>query len=810
MINAEQKIKAYLENGINCIAVDENKRPFSSWKQYQNEHISPEVLISQVADIRAAGIAIICGKISGNLEVIDIDCKYDLTGSLYADIIDALPDSIVKKLLVIKTKNNGYHLYYYCKTITGNKKLAQRKATPEEEANGDKILVLVETRGEGGYVVAPPTEGYTTIQNNYIQTITEQEREKIFSVCESFNQLKDEVKDFKHMHQAHHAAGSELTPWADYNERGVEDILSRLSAAGWKEVRRTEEKAIFLRPGKTDSKSSGDFNFRLGWFSVFTTSSEFHPNKAYRPSDVFCVLEKIKDGKELYTKLRDLGYGSAPQPRQLKKVEGKKNDDSPGAPNEEELIFFEESRAGNIKILSFYFLSLLSKKGGFGLYRYESSKDYTFIRVVDGIVEVASVVDMKKFTEDYIDTIYEQPFNERLKQAVQAQADKLFSKSTLEFLPFVSLNLLQHTRDAAYYPFKNGVLMINSTEKVLTPYNKIKMHVWRSHIINFNYNEVEEIEWQNTDFFKFISKICNDEPERILFVGAVIGYLLHTYKDKARPYAVILAEETENEETGGGTGKGIFFRALSKIINTIVIDGKSFKHDKPFLFQRADIDTQLMVIDDCRKNIDFQGFYSHISEGLTIEKKNRDEIHIPYEKAPKFLFSTNYTINIDGAHGRRRALVVEFSGFFNEKNTPLSYFGHMLFDGWNEQQWNEFYAVIALFIQNYLMDGIPQNISSESIKRKEVIGRFSKEFLEFWDDVDKSGGWMVLNDLYSNFLTSTDTEKKDYSPRRFAFGLTLACNLFGYQIEIKKNRQNGGKRDLRISPLKPAPLGEKQ
>lgn len=799
MINIEQKVKAYLENGINCIAVDDHKRPFSSWKQYQSEHITPEVLISQIADIRAAGIAIICGKISGNLEVIDIDCKYDLTGTLYQDLMEALPGSLAKKMLVIKTKNNGYHLYYRCKTISGNKKLAQRKATQQEADQGEKILVLIETRGEGGYVVAPPTEGYTTIQNNQIQDITEREREIIFSVCESFNQLKDEVKDFKHMHQQHHAADSEITPWHDYNERGIDDILTRLVAAGWKEVRRTEEKVIFLRPGKTDSKSSGDFNFRLGWFSVFTTSSEFQANKAYRPSDVFCVLEKIKDGKELYTRLRDLGYGSAPQPRQLKKVVGKKNesDEQETGPEEEELVFFEESRA-NIKILSFYFLSLLSKKGGFGLYKYDASKDYTFIRVVNGIVEVASVVEMKKFTEDYIDTIYESPFNEKLKQAIQAQSDKLFSKGTLEFLPFISLNLLKHTPTEAYYPFKNGILRITADEKSLIPYNKIHMHVWRSHIIDFNYNELEEIEWQNTDFFRFISKICNEEPERIVFAGSVIGYLLHTYKDKSRPYAVILAEETENEENGGGTGKGIFFRAISKIINTIVVDGKSFKHDKPFLFQRADIDTQLVVIDDCRKSIDFQGFYSHISEGLTIEKKNRDEIHIPYDRAPKFLFSTNYTINIDGNHGRRRALVVEFSNFFNDSNTPLSFFGHMLFDGWDERQWNEFYSVIALFVQNYLMDGVVQNTSSVSIKRKEVINRFGKEFLEFWDDIAKPSGWIVLNDMYAAFLLQNDMEKKDYSSRRFSSALDHSAKLFRYKIEVKKNSQNGGKRDVKI------------
>lgn len=796
MINIEQKIKAYLDNGINCIAIDEHKRPFTSWKQYQDKHITPEVLIAQIADLRAAGIAIICGKISGNLEVIDVDCKYDLTGTLYHDLIDTIPHSIFKKLLIIKTKNNGYHLYYRCKTISGNKKLAQRKATPEEELNGDKVLVLIETRGEGGYVVAPPSEGYSVVQNNTIEYLTESEREVILHIAESFNQLKDEVKDFKHMHQQHHSGvSSDLAPWTDYNKRGIDDMLSRLVAAGWKEVRRTNEKVIFLRPGKTDSRSSGDFNFKLGWFSVFTTSSEFHPNKAYRPSDVFCVLEKIKDGKELYHRLNELGYGVKEPLRQLRRVTGKKNVNEILS-NEEEIIFFEETK-NNIKILSYPFLSLLNKKGGFGLYTHDKSKDYIFVRVVSGIVEVATVVDMKKFTEQYIDTIYESPLSESLKQAIQAQADKLFSKNMLEFLPFTNLNLLQHTADSAFYPFKNGVLKITADTKTMTPYDQLKMHVWRSHIIDFNFNIGTEV-FNDSDFFSFISKICGDDPERIKFTSSVVGYLLHTYKDKARPYSVILAEETENEEKGGGTGKGIFFRAISKIINTIVVDGKSFKHDKPFLFQRANLDTQLIVIDDCRKNIDFQGFYSHISEGLTIEKKNRDEIHIPYETAPKFLFSTNYTINIDGTHGRRRALTIEFSNFFNEENTPLKYFGHMLFDGWDESQWNEFYAAIAIFVQKYLIDGVQQNTSSPTIIRKEIINRYGKDFLEFWDDVDKAGNWQVLNDLYANFLTSTDTDKKDYSARKFSTALSLACERLGYTFEVKKNRQNGGKRDVKI------------
>jgi hypothetical protein len=814
----KERIKLYLDNGINCIAVDEHKRPFSQWKQYQSEMISQETLIEQYADTRAAGIAIICGKVSGNLEVIDIDCKYDLTKTLYEDIIEAIPTATLGKLLIIKTKNGGYHIYYRCKTIAGNKKLATRPATAEEQTAGDKFLVLIETRGEGGYVVAPPTEGYTKVQGpKFIEVITERERELLFSIMQHFNQVKQEVVPAVAYRPPADHDPSKLTPWQDYDAHGMEDCIDRLKTAGWKEVRRNEEKVVLLRPGSTDSKSSGDFNFRLGWFSVFSTSTEFEPNKAYRPSAVIKVLEKITEGSELWKRLHEMGYGVSEPIKQLRRVTGKKNSnplpDGPdgcdphgatpiGASIDEEIIFFEEFR-GVIKISSLSFLAgVLYKRGGFGLYRFGDSKECVYVRLVEGIVDVATVVDMKKFTESYIDSVYENPLADSLKQAIQLQAEKLFSKSTLEFLPFMDLKLLRHTPDAAFYPFRNGILRVTAEKEELIPYKDIHMHVWRTHIIDFDYDINTEIDFTQTDFFRFVSKICNDEPERIEYAGSIIGYLLHTYKDNARPYAVILAEEVENDDDGGGTGKGIFFRAIGKIINIVVVDGKSFKHDKPFLFQRANIDTQLIVIDDCRKNIDFQGFYSHITEGLTIEKKNQQEIQIPYADSPKFLFSTNYTINVDGSHGRRRAKIVEFSSFFHEKNTPMDYFGHMLFEGWDARGWNEFYACMAMFVRSYLGAGIKEmGRKSESIFRKEVAMRFTKELMEFWDDLEKKGDWVVMADLYASFLMESGYEKKDYSPKKFTQGMAFICEYYRYSFVMKKNSQNAGKKEVFITQI---------
>ena len=71
-------------NDCNRIAIDANKRAVMPWKKYQTQKITPEELAAQMAHPKAIGQAIICGAISSNLEVIDVDSKYSLVARLSA------------------------------------------------------------------------------------------------------------------------------------------------------------------------------------------------------------------------------------------------------------------------------------------------------------------------------------------------------------------------------------------------------------------------------------------------------------------------------------------------------------------------------------------------------------------------------------------------------------------------------------------------------------------------------------------------------------------------------------------------------
>ena len=83
------------------------------------------------------------------------------------------------------------------------------------------------------------------------------------------------------------------SPFDDYNERG--DVVNLLQEHGWKAVGNKGAKTIFLRPGQTTSQSSGNYDSDKNWFSVFTTSTEFEPCKAYLPYAVYAMLECNND-----------------------------------------------------------------------------------------------------------------------------------------------------------------------------------------------------------------------------------------------------------------------------------------------------------------------------------------------------------------------------------------------------------------------------------------------------------------------------------------------------------------------------------
>lgn len=321
--------------GLQFVPVDSLKRPVvKGWQTSKEKHNLTNV----------AGVGLVCGEPSGNVECLDIDLKYSLDPKLfekYKSIVHKSNPTLLNKLVVQKTRSGGYHLIYRCSQIAGNLKLANRPTTEEEKADtykktydaeilkstedskaktiaekaagNDKVRVLFETRGIGGQFVCHPSEGYDFVFGDLqsISEITPEEREILHSVARQFNEVYEPVV----VQRASMPKSRGKSSYEDYNERG--DVIGLLQSNGWTVVSQKGKKTVFLRPGQTTSQSSGNFDHEKNWFSVFTTSTEFEPQRAYLPYAVYAILECNKDFSLASKKLYESGYGdredAAPQ-----------------------------------------------------------------------------------------------------------------------------------------------------------------------------------------------------------------------------------------------------------------------------------------------------------------------------------------------------------------------------------------------------------------------------------------------------------------------------------------------------------------
>lgn len=129
MTNLIPHALGYLNKSISIIPVGKDKIPLINWKPYQERMATEQEARQWWTQYPTAQIGIVTGKLS-NLLVIDVEKGGDSSW---------LPQNTA----IIQTGGGGKHYYY--SFVDGVK-------------NKARIKDLVDIRGEGGYVVAPPSE----------------------------------------------------------------------------------------------------------------------------------------------------------------------------------------------------------------------------------------------------------------------------------------------------------------------------------------------------------------------------------------------------------------------------------------------------------------------------------------------------------------------------------------------------------------------------------------------------------------------------------------------------------------------------
>ena len=217
---------------------------------------------------------------------------------------------------------------------------------------------------------------------------------------------------------------------------------------------------------------------------------------------------------------------------------------------------------------------------------------------------------------------------------------------------------------------------------------------------------------------------------------STIGYMMHGYKNSSYSPAIILGDEEISDNPEGGTGKGLFVNALSQMKKVIVIDGKTFNFEKSFPYQTVSADTQILCFDDVKKHFDFERLFSIITEGLTLEKKNKDAIKIPFKKSPKVAITTNYAIEGSGNSFARRKWEVELHRHYTRDHTPYDEAGRHLFEDWDKDEFLKFDNYMLKCLQGYIKKGLQES----ELKNKNIKILQSKTSRNFIDWVGVTSG----------------------------------------------------------------------
>ena len=444
--------------------------------------------------------------------------------------------------------------------------------------------------------------------------------------------------------------------------------------------------------------------------------------------------------------------------------------------------FWTESENGRVSLDNYEFKMFLENNAFF---KNKPNEESSFnIIHKDGIfLKIRDELDVKDFVLDYIES------NRLGKQVYNLMTGKasIFTRQYLSMLNTEKIKVLRDTKDTAYLLYQNGVVEVNKETATLKPYKDYGLHIWEDQVIKRNYLDADH---HQSEYRTFIWKIAGEDVDRYNTFQTVIGYLLHSYNVGGDNKAIILNDELISDDPNGRSGKGLFCHALKHLKKVQSLNGKSFKFDAPFPYQGVKTDCQVLVWDDVRKNFDFEQLFSVITEGIEITYKGKDTIKLPIEDSPKIIITTNYTIKGKGGSHEARRFEVELSPFFNVDHTPIDFFGHKLFESWDDKEWARFDCYMIECLKKYLNFGLlPYKAISLPFKRLEVD--ITKELFECITSIKKDD-WVNFDEFYDMYVMNIPKRWNAKTKNAVTKDLKKYCEFYG--LDYEEIRTNGVKK----------------
>lgn len=341
MITRDEAVASWVDAGYSLIPIrnDGTKRPIFEWKRFMSERMNTAQMCWYLDGNPGAGIGIVCGAVSGNLEMLELEGRAADAASLAKILAEVKKDpaaenawNIVNLGLVVQSPSGGIHFFYRISDheVPGNEKVARRLPTEAELAAKpkDKVKVLAETRGEGGFVVAAPTGGTVHPSGKSwdivvgspgdVPSLTWDERESLHAAI--YDAL-DEMPETQYVpptpseqaqRRSEQAHGDRTRPGDDFNYRANWEDHDMLGGNGWTVSHVQNGTVYWVKPGanpRDGHHATTGHNGAQDRLYVFSTATEFPTEEPLSKFAVYTYLNHGGDFKAATKALAADGYG---------------------------------------------------------------------------------------------------------------------------------------------------------------------------------------------------------------------------------------------------------------------------------------------------------------------------------------------------------------------------------------------------------------------------------------------------------------------------------------------------------------------
>lgn len=285
------------------------KRPIAPWGEYQTKAPSLAKIKLWYLQEGAEGLGIITGKVSGYLEVIDFDDMPAYQKALQWCKDHPKVNEILKMVLQMEERSpKGMHWYYR----VHNNSYPNEKLVQQREKDGS-LKCVIETRGEGGYIIAAPTvmddeRAYTLTRGRShldAPTITAQQRHLLIDHLKALSESKEVAKE--RPQEIFVAPEGTNRPGDAYERQQSWEEL--LAPQGWTIFDVKGDTTQWCKPNAQDRHCHATTGHTTGFYVFSTNAAPFEAGKSYSKFAVYTLLEHNGNFVESAAELSRQGYG---------------------------------------------------------------------------------------------------------------------------------------------------------------------------------------------------------------------------------------------------------------------------------------------------------------------------------------------------------------------------------------------------------------------------------------------------------------------------------------------------------------------